>query len=355
MIRLLFTLLRRVAERSDGGAAKVAVATLVTLLFSASGFLYFEQTARPDLTWSDAIWWSVVTMTTVGYGDYFPETAAGRYVIAFPTMLFGISLLGYVLSAVATALLDARSRELRGMSQAKLRDHVIIVHFPGLARVMAVLDELEADEKTKGLPVVLLDPHLEELPPELVARRVRFVRGDPVKTAALENASADGAQYALVLARDPMDPSSDNHTLAAVLTLEQHNTNIHSVAECIDPDHVELLSRSGCDAVVCLSELSSNVLVQEVLDPGVQHVLKQVTSNTHGQQLYIVEVRSLREWTYAAACKLLAEQGAMAIGVEHGDDLWLNAEGSHTLKQGDRMVCIAARRPAALDQTPAPV
>lgn len=348
MIRLLFTLFRRFASDEPGSIGKVTLAALATVAFSASGFLYFEQPTRPDLDWSDAVWWAFVTMTTVGYGDYFPETTMGRYLIAFPTMLFGISVLGYVLSTVATSLLEARSKELRGMTQARLRDHVIILHYPGLGRVTALLDELAADDKTRGRPVVLLDPELEELPPELAGRGVTFVHGDPVKAAVLDRAAATTARYAIVLARDPMDGMSDNHTLAAVLTLEQHSPQIHSVAECIDPERVELLARSGADSVVCLSELSSNLLVQEAVDPGVQRVLKQITSNTHGQQIYLVDIRALPEWTYACACRLLGEQGAMPIGLERGSDVWLNAKPEHTVKAGDRLVCIAATRPTAL-------
>lgn len=52
-------------------------------------------------TYEDALWWAVVTATTVGYGDISPETGLGR-VIAFVLMLFGIGLIGMVTSSITS-------------------------------------------------------------------------------------------------------------------------------------------------------------------------------------------------------------------------------------------------------------
>jgi hypothetical protein len=70
------------------------------LLISAAGFYYFEQEAWPDLTYSDSLWWSLVTAMTVGYGDIYPKTWQGKWLVAAPTIILGIGLLAYTFGIV---------------------------------------------------------------------------------------------------------------------------------------------------------------------------------------------------------------------------------------------------------------
>ncbi|MEM9456062.1 MAG: potassium channel protein [Myxococcota bacterium] len=348
MFRLLLTLFRRVLIKQRNEFLKVALLTVVLVGFSSSGFMYFELAEKPDLLWADAFWWSIVTMTTVGYGDFFPTTFGGRYIIGLPTMFFGISILGYLLSTLATYLIEERSKELKGMGEMKLNDHILLIHFPGLARVEAVLTELRTDDKTKDAAVVLVDADLEELPEELVQAGLRFVRGDPSKESTLERACFRDARFAIVLSSDPNDPSSDDANLAAALTLEHLNPEIFTVSECIDPEHVGLLYRAGCDAVVCLTALATNLVVHELLDPGLQKVIGEATNNLSGQSFYLVSVEQAEGKRYADAREVLEQRGCAAMGLEQKGKMVLNPEANTVLQVGDRVVCIAPRRPEPL-------
>lgn len=62
---------------------------------------------EPDADWFDGIWWAIVTLTTVGYGDYAPESFAGRWLAAF-VMAGGIGTV-----AILTGLLADEIREAR--------------------------------------------------------------------------------------------------------------------------------------------------------------------------------------------------------------------------------------------------
>lgn len=61
-------------------------------------------------TYEDAMWWAVVTATTVGYGDISPETGIGR-IIAIVLMLFGIGLIGMVTSSISTYFINDKAEE----------------------------------------------------------------------------------------------------------------------------------------------------------------------------------------------------------------------------------------------------
>ncbi len=69
----------------------------------------------------DALWWAVVTMTTVGYGDVYPVTATGRYV-AVAVMVVGVSLLGAVTATVAAWFVSEAQGEQRVEGEALLAE-----------------------------------------------------------------------------------------------------------------------------------------------------------------------------------------------------------------------------------------
>ncbi|MCP4503507.1 MAG: potassium channel family protein [Deltaproteobacteria bacterium] len=349
MIRLMFSFLQRMSLAQGMQFLKVFALTAALIAFSSSGFMFFELQDKPDLTWADAVWWSVVTMTTVGYGDLFPTTFGGRYLIGFPTMIVGISILGYLLSTVATFLIEARSKELRGMSDIRLQDHLLIVHYPSFDRVMAVVEELALDEKTRDRPIVIIDDDLEEIPEPLAAKGVRFVKGDASKESTLDQANFREASFAVILSQDPNDPSSDNDNLAAALTLEHLHPDIFTVAECIEAERTPLMYKAGCDAVVCLTALATNFVVHELLDPGVQKFIERGTNNRSGeQQFYMINVDSAGDGTFACARKNMEAKGCVVLGIEQGDNVVLNPTASHNIHAGDRMVCLASQRPAPL-------
>ncbi|NMC73565.1 MAG: two pore domain potassium channel family protein, partial [Geobacteraceae bacterium] len=100
---------------NPSSAIRVFVLLAAMLAYGTTGFLYFELSENPDLGWADGLWYTLVTMTTVGYGDFFPKSPAGRFLVGWPVMFFGIGLLGYALSMVAAALVTEKTKELKGM------------------------------------------------------------------------------------------------------------------------------------------------------------------------------------------------------------------------------------------------
>ena len=106
MLRLLrvFLLLRRsLASVSTERSAGSIVSLVIASMFVSAFFMLRVEHNAPGATittFRDALWWAVVTTTTVGYGDYTPVTPAGR-VIASVVMVVGVGLIGTVSASVA--------------------------------------------------------------------------------------------------------------------------------------------------------------------------------------------------------------------------------------------------------------
>ena len=125
-LRLLrpFTL-RRVMERAPGTAirtrvmAYVIVSALLLIYTVALSVLHFERSA-PNAnitTMGDSLWWAIVTITTIGYGDYYPVTTPGRWAAA-ALMIGGFAVLSMVTAAVSSWLVESVTAATRARKKA---------------------------------------------------------------------------------------------------------------------------------------------------------------------------------------------------------------------------------------------
>ncbi len=82
------------------------------LYLAAIGIYYFEHKAQPEVFRSifDCLWWAVATLTTVGYGDIYPITIAGR-LFTFVILMVGLGLIAVPTGIVASALSSVRRQQ----------------------------------------------------------------------------------------------------------------------------------------------------------------------------------------------------------------------------------------------------
>lgn len=81
------------------------VITLMLIYFSAVGIYYFENEAQPEHFTSifDSLWWAIITLTTVGYGDVYPITVGGK-VFTFFILMIGLGIVAIPTGIISSAL-----------------------------------------------------------------------------------------------------------------------------------------------------------------------------------------------------------------------------------------------------------
>src|SRR5664280_1363603 len=86
----------------------LCIVVLFFVMLSSTILFEFEHLAQPQIfaKFSDAVWWSISTLTTVGYGDKYPITSAGRVTATF-TVVFGLGVFGTFISVIGGAFLQA--------------------------------------------------------------------------------------------------------------------------------------------------------------------------------------------------------------------------------------------------------
>jgi voltage-gated potassium channel len=324
---------------------------LVTLVFFASvfcyastGFMYFELDERPDFEWHNAIWWSFVTMTTVGYGDWAPITPHGQFLVGLPTMLVGVSVLGYILSLLASLILETKIKELKGMTKINQSGHIIISRFNTLVSTLKIVDEIRMDLSTANTHIVIIDEDLEELPTELHENNVSFSKGSASRDKILEQANFMEATHLLIRANEQDLSNSDSSNLAIALTVEKLKPEIITVVECVYPENIAIFERAGCDSVVCIASLNYQMIVQELQDPGTHSVCTELTSNTHGMQFYIVNPPP-EATNYGKIYNHYAGLNDLVLGLRRGMNNIMFPNEAEPIRHGDKVILIGKDRP----------
>lgn len=129
-LRELFQLIFR--TRTQSGVASVFLITFLVLTISSTGILLCERTPEANIkSAGDAVWWSFTTITTVGYGDKYPVTAAGRS-LAVMLMICGVGLFGTMSGVIASFFLGADQAAKKREEDLKAELHALHEELTGL-------------------------------------------------------------------------------------------------------------------------------------------------------------------------------------------------------------------------------
>jgi len=108
-------------NKLQGGAISLGLVAFLLIAFSSFSILICERSQDANIkSAEDAIWWSISTMTTVGYGDEFPVTTEGR-VVGIVLMICGVGLFAGLSGMVASIFLGVSDRQVIGLEDIMLQ------------------------------------------------------------------------------------------------------------------------------------------------------------------------------------------------------------------------------------------
>lgn len=315
---------------------------LVVVIFTLfSSLLYWRLEKNVDF--QDAVWWSIVTMTTVGYGDLYPATQTGR-LLGVVVMLFGIGFLGILTATIASIFIESKIMENRGMKAINAENHFVVGgwNYTG----PDIIAELRADEKSRNIPIVIICP-LDENPFD--GKNVFFVKGD-LKKDALDRANAAKAQTVILLPDDHHNAEMrDAKTILNTLTIKSLYPHVRVCVELSDAQNIEHCRQAKADEIIVVGELSTNLLVQAALDPGVSEIITELVSNRYGTELYRINVpEKYHGKTFLEMLTdLKTQHEILCLGIENKQTrkLTTNPESRHIMNANDALVVIAEERP----------
>ncbi|MFB6108272.1 MAG: NAD-binding protein [Haloplanus sp.] len=202
----------------------------------------------------DALYFAIVTSSTVGYGDITPRTAVAR-LFGISALVVGTASFAIGLGVLLTPAIEARLVKALGkMTQSELDlldDHVLVLGYGDLSE--AILEELHG---TAPFLVVVDDPDRAR---ELGERDVDVLAGDPSDEATLRRAHIEAARAVLAATND------DAADALAILTARQLAPDAHIVAAATHRENVDKLRRAGADTVISPASIGGHLLVESAL------------------------------------------------------------------------------------------
>ncbi len=219
----------------------------------------------------DAIWWAVVTVTTVGYGDKVPITPGGRG-IGIILMFLGMALISVFTATISSVFVARKIKEGRGLEEVKFKDHLVICgwNFNG----EHVLSNLLKEKKKAGSIVLinqLPDETVSDIISNFVGLKIKYVRGDFTKEPILNRANIKAAQAAIILpdVNSGMNAASDERTILATLSIKAINSKVKVYAHIINRENLSHLRKARADEVLVSDSYAGYLLASHILSPGV--------------------------------------------------------------------------------------
>jgi voltage-gated potassium channel len=289
--------------------------------------------------WSafDALYMTVITLTTVGFGEVHPLSTGGRAFTVF-LALGGVFTLFYTATEVARAVISGELRRLLGRRRmekriADLRQHVIVC---GYGRVgQYVCDEFSR----RGVPFVVVERSSERLA-EVNMPHGHPLLGDATTDGTLREAGIERARALVVVV------ATDADNLFITMSARLLNDKIPIIARAEEPTSLEKLRRAGATRVVAPYVIGGNRVAQAVLHPSVLDLIEVGTQREHLdlqiEELQIATGSALRGQTVAASG--LRTIGLILVAIKRASGhMEFNPPDDHRLGDGDTLIVMGRR------------
>jgi len=313
--------IRRGSAKSFGGNVGLnlvlILSAIIALVVIGALLVYIAEQRNDQMSsYWDAVWWAVVTITTVGYGDVVPHSVLGR-VIGILVMLSGISVISLLTATISSLFVAQRIRESQGLQQIKLKGHTIICgwnqRLDDLLETMNSISLQDLNEKSaqRGIAMARLKRTngvvlVNEMPPEKMSEWIpsgdqtfsdypnlvlKYVHGDYTKEATLARANIKDAKVVIII--PDMSMSSvprDDKTLPAALAIKAMKRDIKVYAHIIDRENYSHLKRANVDNVIISDEHVGYLLASDISTPGISQTMAALLSSQDEASLKRVHV-----------------------------------------------------------------
>jgi voltage-gated potassium channel len=219
------------------------------------GFLLVEPTTKDPF---EAFYFTVVTMFTVGYGDFVPTTTISR-LLAMIVVVGGVTAAVAALQSIFDLVVTKDIRRELGLPErrTKMKDHIIICGYGNVGQ--RIVEQLKGKSET----FLFIESDPQKIA-DLVDKHIPVIQGDAGDEDVLTRANVKEAKTMILTLRD------SSNIIVAIMA-KMLNPNIFIVSEVEDMRNLTVLKKAGADEVVHCHEMGARTMVSKarkiVIDP----------------------------------------------------------------------------------------
>jgi voltage-gated potassium channel Kch len=272
----------------------------VTSVWLMTSFLVyrFEHNAAGSniASFGEALWWGIVTLLTVGYGDKYPVTTEGR-MVASVLMITGVACVGVITAKISSIFLERALRDGRGFVDSnQLKNHFIICGWNENMEDL-LLHILDFNTELSSNHLVIIANSTQSIQDALIAnprlKDLHFITGDHFSEINLRRAAPERARKILILAdrtpnttgQLPTPTEVDARTIMTAMTISNIARGTLVTAEILDPKMDHYLKLANVSEIIYSSEYSRLLLGNATGGTGIANIVFDLLDNRAGAHI----------------------------------------------------------------------
>ncbi len=309
----------------DSNGLKFPIFALVSIVVVGTiGFHFIE-----DISLIRSVYWTIVTITTVGYGDIVPQTELGL-VFSIALMTIGIGTILYVLTTVGKNIVEGKvwgffMRAEKEEEVEELEDHLVVCGYGDLGQT--ITQELLLGNKD----LVIIDRNEEILREK--AADLPYIVGDATSEEVLEKAQitkANGLFAAL---------SEDSENILLTLIAKDINPKVRVITRADTSEGAKHLRRAGAEAVILPDREGGIRMARSFLHPEITSLYDHLLMGDVGRAGVVnVPYEGKLDGVTIKESNIRGEIGVSVIAIKRDEELITNPKLDQEIQGGDSLI-----------------
>lgn len=286
-----------------------------------------------QMTLWPAIWLTMTTLMTVGYGDLSAQSIEGQAATLVLIYICGITLLTFLISDYVDYRIARKERIRSGHWNWNMADHILIINAPKhnrdayFSRLIGQIRETDAFADT---PIMLLNEEFHEgLPEHIRQLGVVHVSGLASRPEDLDRVQLDDAKHIIVLSRNEYSSDSDSYSFDIAHRLYSRRVSHKVIMECVDDANRARLSELGVSIMLRPTRSYPEIIVRAMSAPGSEQLIEDMFTHANDHTVrFPVQLKGKR-WADVVSAVVQSNIGTPLAYVSEDNEVIKHPQADH--------------------------